>query len=58
MEEAFSQLKQITGVSSLVDMHEKFSSQRGNKGNLLQETKGDVIMHYEYIYIYISITGN
>eukprot|EP00596_Hydrurales_sp_CCMP1899_P005223 CAMPEP_0119049066 /NCGR_PEP_ID=MMETSP1177-20130426/62581_1 /TAXON_ID=2985 /ORGANISM="Ochromonas sp, Strain CCMP1899" /LENGTH=721 /DNA_ID=CAMNT_0007025819 /DNA_START=48 /DNA_END=2209 /DNA_ORIENTATION=+ len=39
MEEAFSQLKQITGVSSLVDMHEKFSSQRGNKGNLLQETK-------------------
>lgn len=39
MEEAFSQLKQITGVSSLVDMHEKFSSQRGNKGNLLQEVK-------------------
>ena len=36
MEEAFSQLKQITGVSSLVDMHEKFSSQKGNKGNLLQ----------------------
>lgn len=39
MEEAFSQLKQITGVSSLLDMHEKFSSQRGNKGNLLQEVK-------------------
>lgn len=39
MEEAFSQLKQITGVSTLVDMHEKFSSQKGNKGSLLQEVK-------------------
>jgi hypothetical protein len=39
MEEAFSQLKQITGVSSLTDMHEKFSSQKGSKNSLLQEVK-------------------
>lgn len=39
MEEAFSQLKQVTGVSSLVDMHEKFSSQKGNKLSLLQEVR-------------------
>ena len=39
MEEALSQLKQITGVSSLADMHEKFCSQKGNKANLLQEVR-------------------
>ena len=39
MEEAFSKLKQITGVSSLVDMHEKFSSQVGDKSILLLEVK-------------------
>jgi hypothetical protein len=39
MEEAFSKLKQITGVSSLVDMHEKFSSQVGDKSILLMEVK-------------------
>ena len=39
MEEAFSKLKQITGVSSLVDMHEKFSSQVGDKTILLMEVK-------------------
>ena len=39
MEEAFLKLKQITGVSSLVDMHEKFSSQVGDKSILLMEVK-------------------
>jgi hypothetical protein len=39
MEGAFSQLKQITGVSSMVDMHEKFSSQRGSKLSLLEEVR-------------------
>ena len=39
MEGAFSQLKQITGVSSLVDMHEKFSNQRGSKLSLLEEVR-------------------
>lgn len=39
MEEAFSKLKQITGVSTLVDMHEKFSSQVGDKSILLMEVK-------------------
>ena len=39
MEDAFSKLKQITGVSSLVDMHEKFSSQVGDKSILLMEVK-------------------
>jgi hypothetical protein len=39
MEEAFFKLKQITGVSSLVDMHEKFSSQVGDKSILLLEVK-------------------
>jgi hypothetical protein len=31
MEEAFAQIKQVTGVSSLDEMHEKFSSQKNNK---------------------------
>ena len=31
MEEAFAQIKQVTGVSSLEEMHEKFSSQKNNK---------------------------
>ena len=39
MEEAFSQLKQVTGVSSLVDMYDKFSNQKGKKSDLLQEVR-------------------
>jgi hypothetical protein len=31
MEEAFSKLKQVTGVSDLGEMHEKFSNQKSNK---------------------------
>jgi hypothetical protein len=39
MEEAFAQTKQVTGVSSLEEMHEKFSSQKNNKKSLEQEVK-------------------
>lgn len=31
MEEAFTKLKQITGVQNVGDMHEKFSNQKSNK---------------------------
>ena len=39
MEESFAQIKQITGVSSLEEMHEKFSSQKNNRKALEQEVK-------------------
>jgi hypothetical protein len=39
MEESFAQIKQITGVSSLDEMHEKFSSQKNNRKALEQEVK-------------------
>lgn len=39
MEDAFAQTKQVTGVSSLEEMHEKFSSQKNVKKNLETEVK-------------------
>lgn len=39
MEESFAQIKQITGVSSLEEMHDKFSSQKNNRKALEQEVK-------------------
>ena len=39
MEESFAQIKQITGVSLLDEMHEKFSSQKNNRKALEQEVK-------------------
>ena len=37
MEEAFTKLKQITGVQNVGDMHEKFSNQKSNKLQLEAE---------------------
>lgn len=39
MEEAFTKLKQVTGVKNVTEMHEKFSSQRSNKLQLELEVK-------------------
>lgn len=39
MEDIFAELKQVTGVSSLDDMLEKFASQRNNKRELDIEGK-------------------
>lgn len=39
MDDAFNKLKQVTGVSSLEEMFEKFSSQKSNKKSLEQEVK-------------------
>mmetsp|Transcript_8437 Transcript_8437/g.7562 ORF Transcript_8437/g.7562 Transcript_8437/m.7562 type:complete len:676 (+) Transcript_8437:60-2087(+) len=39
MEDAFTKLKQVTAVSSLEEMHEKFSNQRNNKKSLEIENK-------------------
>jgi len=39
MEEAFTKLKQITGVQNVGDMHEKFSNQKSNKLQLEVEVK-------------------
>lgn len=39
MDDAFAKLKQVTGVSSLDEMLEKFSSQRNNKRELEKEVK-------------------
>jgi chromosome segregation ATPase len=39
MEDAFTKLKQITAVSSLEEMHEKFSNQRSNKRALDHDVK-------------------
>lgn len=34
MEDAYTKIKQVTGVSSIDEMHEKFSNQKNNKRNL------------------------
>lgn len=39
MEELFTKIKQVTGVVSLNEMHEKFFNQKNNKKNLEQEVK-------------------
>lgn len=39
MEEAFTKLKQVTGVKNVEEMHEKFSNQRSNKLQLEMEVK-------------------
>jgi hypothetical protein len=39
MEEAFTKLKQITGVQNVGDMHEKFSNQKSNKLQLEAEVR-------------------
>lgn len=39
MESMFTRLKQVTGVSSIEEMHEKFSNQKSNKRNLEFEVK-------------------
>lgn len=39
MEDAFTKLKQVTAVSSLEEMHEKFSNQRNNKKALEHDVK-------------------
>ena len=39
MEDAFTKLKQITAVSSLEEMHEKFLNQRNNKRILEHDVK-------------------
>lgn len=42
MEEAFTKLKQVTGVSHLEEMHEKFSNQKGAKLQLEFEVRAYV----------------
>ncbi len=39
MEEAFTKLKQVTGVKNVEEMHEKFSNQKSNKLQLELEVK-------------------
>jgi hypothetical protein len=39
MEEAFTKLKQVTGVKNVEEMHEKFSTQKSNKLQLELEVK-------------------
>lgn len=39
MEEAFTKLKQVTGVKNVEEMHEKFSSQKSSKLQLELEVK-------------------
>ena len=39
MDEAFTKLKQVTGVKNVEEMHEKFSNQKSNKLQLEIEVK-------------------
>ncbi len=39
MDEAFTKLKQVTGVKNVEEMHEKFSNQKSNKLQLELEVK-------------------
>lgn len=39
MEEAFTKLKQVTGVKNVEEMHEKFSNQKSNKLQLDLEVR-------------------